>query len=425
MNIDKALERLYSLRQLGVKLGLHNITKLLDHLDNPQNNFKSIHIAGSNGKGSTASFIASILMESGLKVGLFTSPHYVQFNERFRINGKMISNEYIAQFIEELDTYIDNNEITFFEISTALGFKYFKDNRADIAVIETGLGGRLDATNTLLPEACVITSISLEHTKILGDTIEKVAREKAGIIKDNSHLFIGDMKAEAIKVLTEIGVEKKTKTYILKDYCNFNEDSINLKLNNNILNLYSTPLRGYHQLKNAALAILTLNKSFGVKSIENILNGIHNVIDNCGTQGRYEVYSSKPKIIFDSAHNPEGMQAFVNEFKKEKDNYENRIAVFGAMSDKNLEEMFNIFATEFSKIYVTAIDTERAASVTELKNIAAKINIEVDSIEGAENLIIDFNKLNKDDCLVILGSIYLVGEVKSKLLDKNKNDLTL
>ena len=425
MNIDKALEKLYSLRQLGVKLGLHNIKKILDHLDNPQNSFKSIHIAGSNGKGSTASFIASILMESGLKVGLFTSPHYVQFNERFRINGEMIPNEYIAQFIEKLDEYIDNNEITFFEISTALGFKYFKDKNVDIAVIETGLGGRLDATNTLLPEASVITSISLEHTKILGDTLEKVAAEKAGIIKENSNVFVGDMKDEAINVLSKISSEKKSKIYLLKDYCNFNEDSLNLSLKSQSLNLYSTPLRGYHQLKNAALAVLTLDRSVGFGCVDNVLKGINNVIGNCGTQGRYEVYNDKPRIIFDSAHNPEGMQAFVNEFKYEKDSYKNRIAVFGAMSDKNLEEMFATFSPLFSKIFVTAIETERAASISELKNIAKRNNSEVEAIENVENLITDFSKSSEDDCLVILGSIYLVGEVKSKLLNKNKNDLTL
>ncbi|MBL1213597.1 MAG: bifunctional folylpolyglutamate synthase/dihydrofolate synthase [Ignavibacteriae bacterium] len=425
MNIDKALERLYSLRQLGVKLGLHNIIKILDHLDNPQNDFKSIHVAGSNGKGSTASFIASILMEAGFKVGLFTSPHYVKFNERFRINGKMISDDYIAGFINELEEYINNNEITFFEISTALGFKYFRDSNVDIAVIETGLGGRLDATNTLLPEASVITTISLEHTKILGDTLEKVTAEKAGIIKNNSNVFIGDMATEAVNVLKSTADEKKSNSYDLKDYCEFNRDSLQLRLKNKTINLYTAPLRGYHQLKNAALAILTLNKSFEVENLDNIFDGINNVIDNCGIEGRYEVYSEKPKIIFDSAHNPQGMNAFVDEFKKEKNNYVNRIAVFGAMSDKNLDEMFRTFAPEFSKIFITTINTERAASIDELKNTAEKINIEVEAIENVENLIINFNKTNKNDCLVILGSIYLVGEIKSKLSNKSRNDLTL
>ncbi len=418
MNIEKALEKLYSLRQLGVKLGLDNIKLFLNHLDNPQNEFKSIHVAGSNGKGSTASFIARILMESGLKVGLFTSPHYVEFNERIKINGEKITNEYIAQFVESINDYIDKNEITFFEISTALGFNYFKDNNVDIAVIETGLGGRLDATNTLKPIASIITSISLEHTKILGDTIEKIAYEKAGIIKKNTPIFLGDMPDVATKVISDIAEERQCDIYKFDEHCKKILNIFSVSIGDKSIKIYRTPLRGYHQRKNSSLAILAAHKVLQINDASVLLNGINNIVSNIGVEGRYEIYSEEPKIIFDSAHNPEGMKVFIDEFEHEVANYKHRIAIFGAMSDKNLSVMFKMFSAHFTKIFVTTIDNERAASIDMLQKIAAENNINVEPIENTVEFIEQFKESNRKDCLVVLGSIYLLGEVKLKILNK-------
>ncbi|MFA7229307.1 MAG: Mur ligase family protein, partial [Melioribacteraceae bacterium] len=193
--IQSALNLLFSLHQFGIKLGLDNMTALLDHIGNPHSGLKMIHIAGSNGKGSTASFIASILMEAGFKVGLYTSPHFVKFNERIRINGVMIDDNSVAEFVDGLREYISEKKPTFFEITTALAFHYFLHQKVDYAVIETGLGGRLDATNVITPLASVITSISLDHTEHLGETIEKIAAEKGGIIKPGAKLFTGIMPA--------------------------------------------------------------------------------------------------------------------------------------------------------------------------------------------------------------------------------------
>ncbi len=169
MDIETSLKKLFSLHTFGIKLGLDNITGFLDHLDNPQRELKTIHIAGSNGKGSTASFIASILQEFGFEVGLYTSPHFVRFNERVVINGKQIEDEYISSFISDNENYIDEHELTFFEVTTAMAFQYFREMKTNYCVIETGLGGRLDATNVLNPLAVVITTISLEHTNVLGN----------------------------------------------------------------------------------------------------------------------------------------------------------------------------------------------------------------------------------------------------------------
>jgi dihydrofolate synthase/folylpolyglutamate synthase len=191
MDIDTSLKKLFSLHKFGIKLGLENTIGFLNHLGNPQQKLKTIHIAGSNGKGSTSSFIASILQEYEYKIGLYTSPHFVKFNERVVINGKQIEDEYIATFVSDNESYIDEHQLTFFEVTTVLAFQYFKDMNTDYCVIETGLGGRLDSTNVLNPLATVITSISLEHTNVLGNTIEQIAAEKSAIIKSNSKVFIG------------------------------------------------------------------------------------------------------------------------------------------------------------------------------------------------------------------------------------------
>ena len=203
MTIEQALTKLFALHTFGMKLGLDNIKNFLDHIGNPQDRLKVIHIAGSNGKGSTAAFLSSILQELGNKVGLYTSPHFVRYNERIKINGIEIPDVYVAGFVEKYDKFIEEHKLTFFEVTTAIAFQYFSDENVDYAVVETGLGGRLDATNVLNPLAVVITSISLEHTHILGDTIEKIAGEKAGIIKPGVPVFTGLLLPEALKIIED------------------------------------------------------------------------------------------------------------------------------------------------------------------------------------------------------------------------------
>ncbi len=191
MDTASSLNKLFALHNFGVKLGLENTINFLEYLGNPQKSLKTIHIAGSNGKGSTASFIASILQESGYRTGLYTSPHFIKFNERVVINGIQVGDEFISDFVTEHETYIDEHQLTFFEVTTALAFKYFSEEEVDVCVIETGLGGRLDATNVLSPLAVVITSISYEHTNILGEKLEQIAAEKAAIIKSGAKVFTG------------------------------------------------------------------------------------------------------------------------------------------------------------------------------------------------------------------------------------------
>lgn len=417
MNIDTALEKIYSMKQFHIKLGLDNITDLLNHLNNPQKELRMFHIAGSNGKGSTASFIASILQEYGFKVGLYTSPHLVKFNERIRINGKEISDESIITFLEKNKKYIDEKSPTFFEITTAMAFEYFKNNKVDYAVIETGLGGRLDATNTIIPLASVITSISLEHSRILGETLEEIAYEKAGIIKKGIPVFYGILPVEAKHTINKISKEKDCEVNKLENEIVEYDNYIKLQIEDgNYLTIYKTGLEGKHQLLNAALAILTLKKTLDLSNNKLIIKGVDNIIVNTFLQGRYERYSLNPSVIFDAAHNPEGIKAFIEQFKKEYKKYSKTILIYGAMQDKNIAQMLQLLNPFFNKIYVASTNYERAATIRELNTIAEKNKIEVEEILEPAKVLKKYLKKKSNECLVILGSIYLLGDIKNKLL---------
>lgn len=419
MDIKSSLEKLFSLHQFGIKLGLDNTLQLLERIGNPHRNLKTFHIAGSNGKGSTASFIASILIEAGYKVGLYTSPHFVKFNERIRINGIMIEDEYIAKFVTELEDYISQNKPTFFEITTALAFQYFCEQKVDYAVIETGLGGKLDSTNVIHPIASVITSISLEHTQHLGDTLEKIAYEKAGIIKQNSKVFVGKMLDEPEKIIRNKAKELNCDYNLINDFTDIESDRLIVTLQKKSFSVYSTPLIGNHQLHNAALAVKTINKSLDIEDGLIISRGIRNVIKNTGIQGRYEIICHKPKIIFDSAHNPEGVGIFVKEFSRESNTYKERYLLFGAMKDKSIVEMLKILTPYFNQIFVTVIDIDRSANEEELESAAKSAGTKINIVKNGSKFVRDFHLENEDKCLVVLGSMYLLGEIKSKMLEKS------
>ena len=316
MDLETSLKKLFSLHTFGIKLGLDNTIGFLNHLGNPQQALKTIHIAGSNGKGSTSSFIASILQEFGFKIGLYTSPHFVKFNERVVINGKQIEDEFVASFVSDNEKYIDEHELTFFEVTTAMAFQYFKDMNTDYCVIETGLGGRLDSTNVLNPLAIVITSISLEHTNVLGDTIEQIAAEKAAIIKNNTNVFLGMLNKEAAEVIEQKCGEAKSKIFSLKDFIMTDGERIILLPGSDKKLEMNPPLKGKYQKYNAALAALTVSKTFSFNNNKKYLNGIENVSKNTGLQGRYEYIHKNPTIIFDSAHNPEGIENFLNRVRQ-------------------------------------------------------------------------------------------------------------
>ncbi len=418
MDINSALQKLYSLHQFGVKLGLENTIQLLNQIGNPHKNLRSFHVAGSNGKGSTASFMASILTEAGYKVGLYTSPHFVKFNERIRINGKMIEDEFIANYIKDLGEYIEKERPTFFETTTALAFKYFDEMKTDYAVIETGLGGRLDATNVIEPLASIITSISLEHTQLLGDTLEKIASEKAGIIKLNTPVFLGRIPFKAEEIILAKSEELNCNAYRIDDFTIKENNRVKVSLNGKTFSLYSNPLNGEHQFFNCALAIKTLNEVSGIKNGTIISRGIKNVVKNSGIQGRYEIFSENPKIIFDSAHNSEGVESFINEFSKEYQNYEESVLIFGAMRDKDILKMIKLLTPFFTKILISQAKYERAASTEEISAVLNNNNIITQPINSPADFIQNFLRKKGKRCLVVLGSMYLLGEIKLKIIEK-------
>jgi len=415
MYIQESLNKLFALHTFGVKLGLENIQKFLKSIGNPQSKLKTIHVAGSNGKGSTASFIASILMENGYKVGLYTSPHFVKFNERISVDGKYIPDDFIANFIDEHYKYIDEYQLTFFEVTTAMAFEYFVSTAVDYAVIETGLGGRLDATNVLNPLACVITSISLEHTAILGDKLEQIAFEKSEIIKSGAKTFIGLLPEEAIKVIEKKCLSVKSLLFCLEEYIIQKDDHIDLYTEELEFDDWEVPLIGKHQKYNAALASLCATKTFDIDDPAVITRGIKNVVKNTKLQGRYEIINVRPGVILDSAHNPEGISCLINQFEKEKNNYKVTSLLFGVMSDKNIDEMLELVKNSFTHIYFYEINYERAASIRLLSERADKRNVQFSVVTNLENFIREQINGDTDSCLVVAGSMYLLGEIKSIL----------
>jgi len=418
MTIEDALNKLFSLHQFGVKLGLENITRLADFLNNPQNQFPSVHIAGSNGKGSTASFLSSILMENGLTVGLYTSPHLIKFNERIRINGKEISNEKILSFIEKIKPYIQKYRPTFFELTTALAFEYFAENKVDVAVIETGLGGRLDATNIIKPMASVITTISIEHENILGKSIPAIANEKAGIIKPNTPVFTGLLNDAAIEVIENKCRRTNSQLFQLSKYLINGKSFLKIKSGKFKYNIYSTGLRGHYQLLNSALAVLVANKVFNIKDYKIFNNGLFNVVKNSGISGRYEIFHRSPEVIFDAAHNQECIEVFIKEFKNEKCPPDKAVLIFGAMKDKNINNMLGLLKNYFNEIYATTINYKRAATIQDIQIIGDSLGLKIKAmnLNDIKNFINDFVKKEEKKSLVILGSIYIIGEIKKLLI---------
>lgn len=409
-------DELFNLRNRGIRLSLDATREFLELNGNPQNSFKSFHIAGSVGKGSTSSFLASILMEAGYKTGLYTSPHFVRFNERIKVNGAEINDSYISNFWEQHKEYIISSGLTFFEVTTVLGFCNFRDSGVEVAVLETGLGGRLDSTNLLSPIATIITSISLEHTAILGNTLAEIAREKGGIIKPGIPVFAGLIQHEALSELKKIADEKNADFYEIKrnlaiypEKYHFYDDSL-------ILSDIVPPVKGQHQFINSALAILSIRKVLELQDESVFKRGIQNVINNTGLEGRFEVLSSSPLLILDSAHNPAGITAFVNQIKSQLVNKKNLSIVFTALSDKNADEMLTELRTVSGRIFLYELDFDRGMTMKQMQGIAEAKGFEVLPLASIEDFFTSiYTKAKPEDAFAVTGSMYLIGSFKSYL----------
>ena len=404
---------MYRLEHFGMKLGLETITKLLHLLNNPQNKIKCIHIAGTNGKGSTTAYITQILQEGGYTVGMYTSPHLVKFNERIRVNGQEINDKDIIKLTKKIKEVCEKNDLnpSFFECATALAFLYFVEKKVDFAIIETGMGGRLDATNVIHPLMSIITNISFDHQKHLGSTLEKIAVEKGGIIKENGLVLTGDRNISIIKIFKKISEKKNAKFFTLNH--NYRTIKSNLRgvsftFNNN---KYSIKLLGEHQVTNACLAIQGIFLLHQQGEINLSLSQIRQGLLKTRWPVRLQILKKKPLVLLDGAHNVAGMRTL----KKFVKNIENRkILVLAIAKDKEISEMVKLIVPLFERVILTQGNYKPASLDTLEKWIEpygipiTKIKDPVKAVEKALSLV------KKEDFILITGSLYMVGDVLAR-----------
>lgn len=403
------------------KADLKNTIELDNYFNHPHYNFKSIHVAGTNGKGSVSHMLASVLQEAGYKVGLYTSPHLKDFRERIRINGKMVSEDFVVQFVEEHHIKFKEIKPSFFEMTVAMAFDYFAKEKIDVAVIEVGMGGRLDSTNIIQPDLSIITNIGLDHTAFLGNSLAEIAIEKAGIIKNNVPVIIGETQEETIEVFKNTAQENQTQIHIADqyyslDYAMFSVDSkqiFNIKHNNEIVypNL-KLDLLGKYQSKNILTVLRTidiliqLGYSIEMKSI---YLALENVVRNTGLLGRWQILGENPTIICDTGHNLEGMHYVIDQINQTP--YENLHVVFGVVNDKNIDKILEILP-QHARYYFTKADIPRALNQNLLKEKASNYGLKGESYEKVEIALENAKKnARHNDLIFIGGSTFVVAEV--------------
>ncbi|MBQ0733720.1 bifunctional folylpolyglutamate synthase/dihydrofolate synthase [Aquimarina celericrescens] len=379
------------------KIDLNNTIQFAKYLGDPQDDFKSIHIGGTNGKGSTSHMLASILQEAGYQVGLYTSPHLKDFRERIRINGKEISKKYVVNFISDHQSYFEENHLSFFEMTVGMAFQYFSEFKVDIAVIEVGLGGRLDSTNIIRPELSVITNIGLDHTEFLGDTLSKIATEKAGIIKNNIPVIIGRTTPETKKVFTKKAKACNSDLYFAAAY----EGA-----------LCTSDLKGTYQKENirTVLQTITVLRSKGWNIGEKaIRNGLNNVITNTGILGRWQILQNKPKVICDTAHNTDGLKMVLNQLSEES--YEKLHIILGVVNDKDLDSILSLFPNT-AAYYFAKPDIPRGLDEKKLREKAENYNLkgkDYNSVKEAYNAALQ--EATSEDLIYVGGSTFVVAEI--------------
>ncbi len=381
------------------KEDISNIISICDHLDNPQKKFKSIHVGGTNGKGSTSHMLSSILQESGYKVGLYTSPHLVDFRERVRVNGEMISKESIEDFMNQNLNFFDRNNFSFFEMTVGLAFSYFNNQNVDIAIIEVGMGGRLDSTNIINPILSIITNISIDHTKFLGNNIIDIAHEKAGIIKPGVPVVIGETQNETKKYFIETAQENNSEIYFADDFT---------------IKKYTSDLKGEYQRKNIITvyrAVSQLNFLGYDISNSSIEKGLNNVVLNTSLQGRWQVIQERPLIVCDTAHNEAALKDVVSQLIKQ--DYSNLHFILGFSDDKDLHTIAKIFPND-SKYYFVQPNVVRAKDGKEVKNIFNSYNRNGNYFKSINQAINHVKKICDDDDIIFLGgSTFVVSEAIS------------
>ncbi|ACI20181.1 folylpolyglutamate synthase [Thermodesulfovibrio yellowstonii DSM 11347] len=424
MKYKELINELYKKRTNGIKLGLNRVISVLEKLGNPHHSFKSIHIAGTNGKGSVSKIIYCLIRAQGLSVGLFTSPHLTRFTERIIVNDIEISEEEVEHLIEKIKPFSD--ELTFFEYVTVMALQYFKEKGIEYAVIETGMGGRLDATNVVNPLISVITNIGLDHQEFLGADLASIAKEKAGIIKNGIPVVSSSQKKEVEKVIIKKAEEMESPLFIydrdfigvLKsmslegivfDFYPFSFQPSTSSLQSNLF----LPLTGFHQLENVSVALKAFINIYPMYNENAIKEGLKNV----KIPGRLEIIYDKPLAVFDIAHNPDAAEVLIKSLKTLTD--KKPVVVFAMMRDKNVNEFIKCFENYAYKMIFTVPNYERALTYKELlKRLNdKKIDFVPEPLEAFRNAI-SLCKNNSDIYVLCTGSAYLVGEIKERLGEK-------
>ena len=376
--------------------GLERILAMDTHLEHPHRTFKSIHVAGTNGKGSTSHILASVLQSAGYKVGLYTSPHLLDFRERIKVNGQLITEKNVIQFIERHAAYFESEQISFFEMTVGMAFSHFRERQVDYAIVEVGLGGRLDATNIIMPVLSVITNIGLDHTEFLGTTRTQIAKEKAGIIKSGIPVVVGQKDKETQKVFEEIALKQSAKLTFVE-----------------VQNQHwETDLNGVYQAQNiqtalTALACLDVHKI----DLNTLKQGLKNVISNTGLLGRWQIISDLPQLILDVGHNKEGLSFLATELQKLA--FDHLHLIMGFVKGKKVVDLISLFPSEAS-FYLSSPRIDRAIPLSTLK---AELTGSSKNIDFFPTVIDALNKArssaNENDLILVCGSTFVVAEVLS------------
>ncbi len=424
----EALEFLYeklpmfqSIGSIAYKADLSNTLLLCEAVGNPQSKFKSVHVAGTNGKGSSSHMLASIFQSAGCKTGLYTSPHLKDFTERIRINGVPVSQHYIIDFVNRMQHVLEDIKPSFFETTVAMAFEYFVLEKVDIAIIEVGLGGRLDSTNIITPELSLITNIGWDHKDILGDTLEKIASEKAGIIKENIPVVVSERQTNIDIVFeNKAALEHAPLFFAADDYtverCE-DDGEILLKISKNnsiVFDGLKLPLQGFYQQKNVAgvLKSIDILKSRGWNiPNESIVHGLANVVRQTGLKGRWQKLGDRPLIICDTGHNEDGIREIVKQIRAQ--HYNTLYMIIGMVKDKDISAILKLLPAE-AVYYFCEAKIPRALEASVLKDQAERIGLKGIDIKNVNEAITRAkDKASADDMIFIGGSTFVVAEIEN------------
>ena len=426
---DRTLHYLFGLRTFGIHLGLEISQELAEKVGNPQNQYPAIHLAGTNGKGSICALIESVLRKKGLKTGLYTSPHLLEFNERIRVNGVPISDETIIKYAEFLKESVESKGASFFEVTTIIALKYFADMNVDIAIVETGLGARLDTTLLVNPSITGITSISVDHSKYLGDTIEKIAKEKAFIMRKGIPCVVSMNTDAVMDVFVQHSEESGTELIKASDICsvsniNFKNDRLTLdaKIDDNLIKDISVPLMGTHQIENVKTALTMLHR---VPDITASKQEIRYGFKNVSARGRMEIVSKDPLVIYDVAHNPNAVENLFNSLNKHFPT-KNIVTLLALLKEKDYKEIIKGLFGKCTKLICSEIPGHDSISAANLSEEGKKHGIDSVIIPELENGIqIGLEAVDSDSLFIIFGSHYFAENVYNEFnLSLHKRDTT-